>query len=62
MRMVRSPGGKGALQLEPGILVETNGIDMMAQYDIPEHVRATAKQVHDWLASYMTRPEHFPEL
>jgi hypothetical protein len=46
----------------PGILLETNGLHMMAQYDIPEQVRVSAKQVHDWLAGYMTRPDRFPEL
>lgn len=61
MRMVRTPLG-GLLQLEPGILLETNGLHMMAHYDIPEQVRSSAKQVHDWLAGYMTRPDRFPEL
>jgi len=62
LRMVSDPLSTGSLRLEPGLLLETNGIHMMERYAIPEQVRATAIQVHDWLAGYMTRPDHFPEL
>jgi DNA mismatch repair ATPase MutS len=59
LRMVND---SGTLTLEPGILLETNGIDMMKAYAIPEEVRATAVHVRDWLAGHMTRPDKFPEL
>lgn len=62
LRMVSDPPITGLLRLEPGLLLETNGIHMMERYAIPEQVRATAVQVHDWLAGYMTRPDRFPEL
>lgn len=62
LRMVRKPAGTGSLRLEAGLLLETNGIHMMERYAIPEQVRATAVQVHDWLAGHMTRPDRFPEL
>ena len=62
LRMVRGTTSTGSLRLEPGLLLETNGIHMMERYAIPEQVRATAVQVHDWLAGHMTRPDRFPEL
>jgi hypothetical protein len=59
-RIVRA--GEQALRIEPGVLLETNGIDMMRRYGISDSVRAEAVVVHDWFAGHVATPVTFPEL
>ena len=51
-----------ALVLEPGVLVQTNGLQMMENYDFPASVRDVATQVHAWFAGYVAEPNSFPSL
>lgn len=50
------------LTIEPGVLLEPNGIAMMARYGIPDAVRAEALRVHDWFAGHLVTPLTFPTL
>jgi hypothetical protein len=50
------------LCIEPGVLLEPNGIDMMRHYGIADDVRAEALRVHDWFAGHVATPVTFPEL
>lgn len=50
------------LMLEPGVLVHTNGLQMMENYELPASVRQTAAQVHTWFAGYVAEPQIFPNL
>ena len=60
LRLVRA--GERALALEPGVLCEPNGIDMMARYGLADDVRAEALRVHDWFAGHVATPTTFPTL
>lgn len=53
LRLVRiSPGDAAtALRLEPGVLTQTNGLQMMERYAFPDSVRATAARVHAQLSA-----------
>ncbi len=59
-RIVRADAPR--LAIEPGVLLEPNGIAMMARYGIAESVRAEALRVHDWLAGHVSTPVAFPAL
>jgi len=59
-RIVRT--GADLLCIEPGVLLEPNGIDMMRHYGIADDVRAEALRVHDWFAGHVATPVTFPEL
>lgn len=59
MRLVKEGG---TLALEPGVLVQTNGLQMMENYDFPASVRDVAGRVHQWFAGYMAEPKSFPKL
>ena len=50
------------LVLEPGVLVHTNGLQMMENYDFPASVRSAAAEVHTWFSGYVAEPESFPPL
>jgi hypothetical protein len=50
------------LAIEPGVLLEPNGIAMMARYGIAETVRAEALRVHEWFAGHVSTPVAFPVL
>ena len=50
------------LALEPGILAQTNGLQMMQNYAFPDSVRHTAAQVHQWFSGYVAQPENYPNL
>lgn len=50
------------LALEPGVLVHTNGLQMMQNYAFPESVHHAAAQVHQWFAGYVAEPASFPNL
>lgn len=59
-RVVRT--GACGLVLEPGVLREPNGLEMMAQYGLAETVRSEARRVHDWFAGHVATPVTFPPL
>jgi DNA mismatch repair ATPase MutS len=59
-RIVRA--GERGLAIEPGILREPNGLEMMARYGIADAVRAEALRVHDWFAGHVATPVAFPPL
>ena len=44
------------------MLVHTNGLQMMENYDFPASVRAVAGRVHHWFAGYVAEPKSFPKL
>jgi len=50
------------LAIESGVLVETNGINMMKKYNISDNVIENAKLIHEWYAGYMLTPNEFPKL
>ena len=50
------------LALEPGMLVHTNGLQMMQNYAFPYSVHRNAAQVHQWFAGYVAQPENYPDL
>ena len=54
--------GAGGLAIEPGVLLEPNGIEMMARYGLAEAVRAEARRVHDWFAGHVATAVTFPPL
>jgi hypothetical protein len=62
LRLVRGGLHSDELKLEPGVIAETNGIQMMDDYAIAEEVRSNARVVHDWFSGYVTKPSHFPRL
>ena len=53
---------ENTLALEPGILAQTNGLQMMQNYAFPDSVRHTAAQVHQWFSGYVAQPENYPNL
>lgn len=59
-RIVRT--ASDALCIEPGVLREPNGIDMMRHYGVADEVRAEALRVHDWFAGHVATPVTFPAL
>ena len=59
-RIVRAASGN--LAIEPGVLLEPNGIAMMQRYGIADAVRAEALRVHDWFAEHVATPVTFPPL
>jgi len=58
MRIVREE----KLQLESGVLAETNGLRMMERYEFDTSIRADAGRIFDWFSQYVTLPIDFPEL
>lgn len=50
------------LAVESGVLVETNGINMMKNYNIPQNVFQNAKLIHEWYSGYVLTPSEFPKL
>ena len=59
LRLVKD---NNTLALEPGVLVHTNGLQMMENYDFPASVRDAAGRVHQWFAGYVAEPKSFPDL
>jgi hypothetical protein len=60
LRVVRDSANQ--LTIESGVLVETNGIDMMKNYNIPKSVFQNARLIHEWYSSYVLTPNEFPKL
>ena len=61
-RIVREDADAHRLAIEPGVLLEPNGIAMMQRYGIADAVRAEALRVHDWFAGHVATPVTFPTL
>jgi hypothetical protein len=59
LRLVKD---NNTLELEPGVLVHTNGLKMMENYDFPASVRDVAGRVHQWFAGYVAEPDNYPAL
>jgi hypothetical protein len=59
LRVVRHDAG---LAIEPGVLQEPNGLEMMSRYDVGPDIRANAQRVHDWWSGHVSRPDRFPTL
>lgn len=62
LRIIKGGPRLDTLELEHGVIAETNGIQMMNNYEISERVRAKARIVHDWFSGYVLKPSDFPEL
>lgn len=50
------------IDLQPGILAETNGIALMGAYGIDRSIVAEATSVFRWLESYLTHPASCPSM
>lgn len=48
----------GRLQLQHGVLQQTNGLTLLAERGFGESVRANAGKVYDWLGGYLAHPAH----
>lgn len=46
-------------QLAPGLLIDTNGIALLAERGFAPAVTAKADRIHKWLSNYMARPAAF---
>lgn len=60
LRIVKDSNNQ--LAVESGVLVETNGINIMKNYNIPQSVFQNAKLIHEWYSSYVLTPSQFPKL
>ncbi len=58
LRLVRASATSSALCLQDGVLVQTNGIAMLDQYDFPQSVRDTAANLHERLAVTLIAATH----
>ena len=61
-RVVSRASEGSRLQLEPGLLVETNGLLMLKQYNFDAEVSTNAERVWRWLSDAGTHRSHVPEL
>ncbi|WLI90649.1 hypothetical protein Q4S45_05890 [Massilia sp. R2A-15] len=52
-----APGADGALALSPGVLVQTNGIALLAQRGFGTDIEAKAARVAGWLGAWLAHPE-----
>jgi hypothetical protein len=50
------------LAIQSVVVVETNGINTMKNYNIPQNVFKNIKLIHKWYSSYMFTPSEFPKL
>lgn len=50
------------LAIQSVVLVETNDINTMKNYNIPQNVFKNIKIIHKWYSSYMFTPSEFPKL
>jgi hypothetical protein len=51
-----------ALELRPGVMTETNGIDMMHQYGLPQAAIDEARRVFEWFSAYTIKPTIYPQI
>lgn len=49
-----------SIVVERGVMTETNGIDMMRDYLLPEEAIRQATDVFEWFSSYTIKPTNFP--
>lgn len=61
-RVVSRAPGVPRLRLEPGLLVDTNGLRMLKQYNFDAEVSTNAVRVLRWLSDAGTHRSHVPEL
>ena len=50
------------LELRPGVMTETNGIDMMSRYSLPKTAIDEARRVFEWFSAYTIKPTDFPQI
>jgi hypothetical protein len=50
------------LAIQSVVLVETNDINTMKNYNTPQNVFKNIKLIHKWYSSYMFTPSEFPKL
>ena len=53
---------EGGMSLQPGVLVETNGIALLAERGFDARVQARANKVFNWLNQYLAHPAGTVEL
>lgn len=61
-RVVSSASDGPRLQLERGLLIETNGLQLLKQYDFDAEVSTNAERVLHWLSDAALQSSHVPEL
>jgi hypothetical protein len=49
----------GRLQLQPGLLQDTNGITLLTERGFPPAIATKANRIHAWLGEYMAHPVDF---
>ena len=49
------------LKLVPGVLVNTNGIDLMTSYDFDFNLIENARRIAEWYSEYVSNPESIPD-
>ena len=57
-----SLGPEAAQCLQRGVLAQTNGLAMLADYGFAPQTQANAALVADWLQGYLAHPTHSPKL
>ncbi|MDT7838227.1 MutS-related protein [Aquabacterium sp. OR-4] len=60
LRLQRSPGAPPALQLVPGVLVDTNGVAVLRSEGFDAELVARAERIQAWYAAYVTHPTQLP--
>lgn len=60
LRLVRPAPGSDALVLEPGVVVDTNGVAMMQDYAFDPATARRAQRIQAWYAAYVTHPAQLP--
>lgn len=59
-RLMRAPHAAGPLVLEPGVVIETNGVAMMRDHAFDAAIVERAERIHGWYAGYVTHPDQLP--
>ena len=62
VKVTKDPEPAGGLRLEPGVLAETNGITLMADYPFPDEMIHDSKIIYEWYTDYVIHPALFPKL
>lgn len=56
LRIVHAGADPASLQLDPGVLVETNGLSLLSQRGFDAQIDAKARRVAHWLGAYLAHP------
>jgi len=56
LRVIAPDGDKSCLVLEPGVLVQTNGIALLGAGGFGADLEANAARVFDWLSEHLAQP------